>query len=1150
MSGSGGDLINNKDVPLDNNIIADILGKFMQWNPWGNAFTLAEFRLEALYARACGFRLGPRVVTADVLESLGSLFALAMFHAMISSTSKTCPRYISLLQMVMSECLIVMDKSAPLTLMHPGNKVLYWKNILSGKYFMVDVLDETIELSKAIVRDVSRQVRTGRERGVGSDQIKGKKRNYAADCMQPHSVYFLCMFGITHISLVSLSECTLQYFPGLVESALISLVCNRVISNESSVKSTPDDTLVNHMISKTKETDKSLKILDLTSKLGFIVVKCLDAGILRQVNLVKGRLNRKIVHPTAAFARTKALYFQQMLQSPIYSLHPHLLVQKMDQKKLYDLKLNSASILASVVFEAGRAIPSDYLLGLSHADPPPGSVVRKGVNSTDTGSNEPKAENSKDSGHGDVSMSKLGEDKVRKVISVPTSDQQEYSDYWALHPRVRAAFSVTRPLRMHVWELSQAHDYLFRSAFTRTGQVTMSLNESNSSNVSAELDRIESVLVDLNDDEEYSKYLATETKNKKMLQRERDIERKRRLDGDNGCSNSDKPKRISKTSETSLNEKKNRLNLESLLHKPEYQRIQLPRFLDPAEGMYWVCIFTSEYLEQELSAGRLFGADDWAALDPLLSGSTLRTELAGMRRQRLNPEPTNSIFRPPSPQINALVSSRGDVKLTPPSNSLARRATTTEEFQDQPKSSSGTRRPMTDLQFKLQLAKKEANLELRVGSKATAKARYDPVAVATVSSTVSPFAHPGITATTLRKNTDPIVQPSSPILREALLKPVSYSTTTGQTKSAIMSESEWKMINFLGDTLQLSVVWCQLRMKEEDDKLEAELAAAKKAKLARARRLDPQAYVKEMRVYKESVQKQEETHKLMLEDISDNVTGMLRTYKAVQVKELKESRKRDNADSMTIKNNLIKAAKEAKIAAAAEKRRQEEIRIIEEEKEIFRIRAIKNRQRAIDTKEEENRLEREKKERERIKMMADKAEYDEILRRIQEEDRMKFLEEQQRGRERRKAQALIKKQDEQFKKQAAMKLAKQKAVKLTRRGNFMWHNGAFGFYKDARAADIPYIEYADDYGTPYYYDPLKDSTTYDKPGDAPIIHHTDKEREEFDAEHGEGEYDKLMEQRRFKDQCNIDGGYYSKTGVWLPLNGYYDENYNFVPNNS
>lgn len=166
-----------------------------------------------------------------------------------------------------------------------------------------------------------------------------------------------------------------------------------------------------------------------------------------------------------------------------------------------------------------------------------------------------------------------------------------------------------------------------------------------------------------------------------------------------------------------------------------------------------------------------------------------------------------------------------------------------------------------------------------------------------------------------------------------------------------------------------------------------------------------------------------------------------------------------------------------------------------------------------------------------------------------EEARMKYLEDIQRDKEKKATQKILKLKEDQFKLQLAAKREREKATNVVRNGNFIWHNGVLGFYKDARQTELPYIQYEDQYGTPYYFDPVLNKSTYEMPTTATIVHHTVKEREEYDSINGEGSYDQMMEDRKFKDQCNRDGGYFNARGVWLPLNGYYDpnNNYEFVP---
>ena len=75
-------------------------------------------------------------------------------------------------------------------------------------------------------------------------------------------------------------------------------------------------------------------------------------------------------------------------------------------------------------------------------------------------------------------------------------------------------------------------------------------------------------------------------------------------------------------------------------------------------------------------------------------------------------------------------------------------------------------------------------------------------------------------------------------------------------------------------------------------------------------------------------------------------------------------------------------------------------------------------------------------------------------------------------------------------------------------------------------------------------------TQYQRPHNEEIVHHTVVERNQYDAIHGVGAYDRLIEERKWKDQCNKDGGYYDEHGDWVQLHGYYDSNYEFVDLNA
>lgn len=190
--------------------------------------------------------------------------------------------------------------------------------------------------------------------------------------------------------------------------------------------------------------------------------------------------------------------------------------------------------------------------------------------------------------------------------------------------------------------------------------------------------------------------------------------------------------------------------------------------------------------------------------------------------------------------------------------------------------------------------------------------------------------------------------------------------------------------------------------------------------------------------------------------------------------------------------------------------------------------------------------EREEMEKIRLQSMADAKEYEEIIRRVREEQRMKHLEEIQRSKEERRMASERAVAMELENRRAQVAAEKEKLLLRVRRGNFMYHQGHLGFYEGVRDTDVPYIMYEDADGIPYYYDPLTGKSDYKIPKNFPIRHHTEQEQIDYDKQYGAGAYEALMAERAWKMQCNHDGGYFDAEGRWIPLDGYYDENYEFV----
>jgi len=282
-----------------------------------------------------------------------------------------------------------------------------------------------------------------------------------------------------------------------------------------------------------------------------------------------------------------------------------------------------------------------------------------------------------------------------------------------------------------------------------------------------------------------------------------------------------------------------------------------------------------------------------------------------------------------------------------------------------------------------------------------------------------------------------------------------------------------------------------------------------------------------------------------MEDSQEMEVSKTRAYKLSVLKNARETKKQDtllaallNKQKLEDEANLIKRGVAAKKALA--KRREEE-----NELEVARLLSIKRIDEGREKQENIERRERHAEELMRLKNMADSKEWNEILRRAKEEARMKYLEERRRYIEKKKwddqngARLDLERRRKEF-------LNERKKVQgRIRAGNFMRHGGKLGFYDDVRAAPVEWIQYEDASGTPYYYDPLLNKTTYEAPTDAPIRHYTVDERIDYDVQHGEGAYDLLKWNERNKESIINYGGYYEHDGSWVEVNGIYGEDGTF-----
>jgi hypothetical protein len=323
-----------------------------------------------------------------------------------------------------------------------------------------------------------------------------------------------------------------------------------------------------------------------------------------------------------------------------------------------------------------------------------------------------------------------------------------------------------------------------------------------------------------------------------------------------------------------------------------------------------------------------------------------------------------------------------------------------------------------------------------------------------------------------------------------------------------------------------------------------------------------------------------------LNDLQDSLLQKNKLQKQQQLSKLKEKFHEDLHSNEAYQDLLQQTKEKSSIQERLFKEREEQIAKHRNEREKLRINELKAVKKFQEEKAaEEARLQLEM-EKFRISHLMNAKELQEIQRREVEEQRMRYLEEIQRKKEDRRA--LIEQRKEEAIQQEKARLTRtiQKSQARVRRGTFRWVAGQLQYYDNVRQdyeddpepivpqftssvlgptaqqqqelyAEKPnnhkpkrknlfYLQYEDDEGYPYYFDPILKSYQKRKPEDAEIIHHVDYEREQYDALHGEGSYDARREEIAFKDSVNKHGGWYDERGGWVVARGYYDENYEWV----
>jgi len=341
----------------------------------------------------------------------------------------------------------------------------------------------------------------------------------------------------------------------------------------------------------------------------------------------------------------------------------------------------------------------------------------------------------------------------------------------------------------------------------------------------------------------------------------------------------------------------------------------------------------------------------------------------------------------------------------------------------------------------------------------------------------------------------------------------------------------------------VSVIWSYTPTAEEIQQKnllnrKARIGGGKISKEEEAR-----LYAEEIHRFQKQKEEEDKDKAKEMEDSQEMEISKTRAYKLGVLQEARAHRKEMLTESAAI---LKKKEEDQKMLARSENtRRKNEKKKLEDDKrlEAARIGDIRAWDRSIQQREADVAKERQEMEKIRLRNMASEKEYREIIRRNKEEARMKYLEERRRYLENRseieeaKAQAILDEKRRIFKAERILATAR------VRKGNFHHYgpDGKLAFYDDVRNAPVDWVQFEDASNVPYYYDPITKRTTYERPTDADVHHHSIDDRIAYDKEHGHGAYDEKNFNVAMKQSVNEYGGYYDAESNWIEVNGWFDE---------
>lgn len=1166
MFGLQGDPIANRKVKLDGTLICSLLGAFLRADPENSAYIMPCFRVKQLVDRVgcChgddGMFHGP--INPNVMEVTGCLFILC-FHLASNPNldGETVFLAARCIHMALGESLQVMheDPKQRLDIVHPYT--LFNKDNAFG---VRETFKSALHSAKDITRDTIKQIRQCRE----TKTTEGTKFD-KLDCWQAHSIYFMCSFGLCHVSGVLKSTNNLNIIPGQMEALVLiaSLVPKPHKSSSDVVKLFKE------------ESTRFYVLFEWTVAMARAMVHyCYDSRTLQEIKVHKQHFTNVVTDAGCDYSRIKGLAIKATL---LGKPNPNLVEDEAD------LLSRKADAYEYIIAGSETDIPKWYHHRPEKNEEEVGDVPTEFPSSTSNrsrshsplpdGSSKPDPQDhlttttlshSRRRGEGEsASVSVSGKPGTRGGLTTAGGSRRDETSTRGSVRRLDSAASnkkdgaIMRP-----------------SPSTKGGGAAQSEGSTDDVKESQGCWRLRKVY--------RPAFMCTRYFRKKVTINEY-------------LNENYKPKKLfvkkpydfyvaHGLSQISLTRAMKRID--SMAFYSDALGI-CPRYLNPSKGLFWVVVYMLDYIYQATFYGGGFSTDKKS------QDRKLRTEMRMARTERAKAIPLSPVRAPGRP-LESQTKTKNTLNLQERLNLVAREANAAAQLDTNAKVSREKKRLAS---LKGQERMQKVDRVLQVGTKTMRQVAteqqslfedlyggdniysdtdddddyteteseeedYDEEGSDEGGATMSSSSKASIKSDGDRSfdendPTDPFNQlelmqrhrtnelgqaigetHNGDPLQAYLSEPALHAVTKFRKKLKMSGLVKAGLKNLIETGNRLSSVVWTMKQEKQSDSTRRRLNQGKLSNTEQAL-----LYIEQIRKYQRERNEELVAAQQELEDTQEMEVSKTRAHKLGMVHEARETRRVNQLESAAILAQKAEDKKRSEKLERQAQRLEEKLIGDRERRELSRISDIASHKQEKVREKEQAQAGRHAIESIRIREMHEAKEYQEILRRIREESRMRELEERRRyldNKDQIDAEAARQKLKERRKK---WKEEKEAVMRRIRVGSFMNLGGAGkkGFYDGVRERAPDWVQYQDENGYSYYYDPITKTQTYDVPKDADYHHHSVDDRIAYDAIHGAGSYDEEFWKAQMQASVNQDGGYYDQEGHWQDVNGVFDEDGTF-----